>query len=106
MKKIIFTSISLFIFLVCAAQQPAADTVVVELAKSSKLMLTIHDREDIELLRHYDFQGLFDDILSQLEEEDDVDAEEIENEEMDEAGDLDIDEDGDYIGDGSETGDD
>lgn len=92
MKKIIFTSLSLFIYLVCSAQQPAADTVVVELAKSSKLMLTIHDRDDIELLRHYDFQGLFDDILSQLEDDTDTELDEDDQEiefEFDEA-DVDI----------------
>ena len=80
MKKLIILSISLFLFLFCSAQQPVADTVVVELAKSSKLTLTIHDRDDLELLRHYDFQGLFDDILSQLEDEQEiVEEEELEN---------------------------
>jgi hypothetical protein len=48
------------------AQSPKADTVEVELGKSSKMVLMVHDSADIELLREYDYNELFDDILHQL----------------------------------------
>jgi hypothetical protein len=46
------------------AQQ--ADTVTVELARTSKVVFTIQDKRDLEQLKHYDFDALFDDILSKL----------------------------------------
>jgi hypothetical protein len=42
------------------------DTVVVELAKSSTIIFTVKDRKDIEQLKNYNFQLLFDDILKKL----------------------------------------
>lgn len=50
------------------AQQKAADTVIVPLAESSKIIFTVGDPADLEILRHYNFQRLFEDILSRLEE--------------------------------------
>ncbi len=47
------------------AQQ--TDTVIVSLGKTSQVIFTMEDRSDIELLRHYNFQELFDDILTRLE---------------------------------------
>lgn len=52
------------------AQQPAADTVIVKLARTSQLIFTIDDRSDLEILRHFDFQNLFRDILNKLEKND------------------------------------
>jgi hypothetical protein len=46
--------------------RPAADTVVVPLAETSKIIFTIQDRRDLDVLKHYDFQKLFDDIFQQL----------------------------------------
>ncbi|MEJ7644104.1 MAG: hypothetical protein WKF87_05895 [Chryseolinea sp.] len=46
------------------------DTVTVELAKASKVIFTIGNPEDIETLKHYDFQSLFQDILVKLETKD------------------------------------
>jgi len=54
--------------LVAHAQEEAADTVVVPLAESSKIIFTVGDPEDLKILRHYDFQALFDDILDRLSE--------------------------------------
>ena len=47
-------------------QNPAADTVVVEMGKSSKLVFTIQDPADLDTLRQVDFQSLFDDVLDRL----------------------------------------
>lgn len=49
------------------AQETPADTVIVPLAESSKIIFTIRDRKDLEILRHYNFQKLFDDIFEKLQ---------------------------------------
>lgn len=48
--------------------QQKADTVIVPLAESSKIIFTVGDPADLEILRHYNFQALFDDILDRLSE--------------------------------------
>lgn len=55
---------------VIANAQQKGDTIIVELAKSSKVIFTIQDRADLEILKHYDFQELFQDILTKLETND------------------------------------
>jgi hypothetical protein len=55
---------------VIANGQQKGDTIIVELAKSSKVIFTIQDRADLETLKHYDFQELFQDILTKLETND------------------------------------
>lgn len=50
------------------AQEKAADTVIVPLAESSKIIFTVGDPADLQILRHYNFQELFDDILDRLAE--------------------------------------
>ena len=52
---------------VSGAQENPADTVIVPLAETSKIIFTIGNPDDLEILRHYDFQALFDDILEKLE---------------------------------------
>jgi len=49
------------------ARGQQADTVIVPLAETSKIIFTIEDRRDIEILRHYDFQELFSDIFRRLD---------------------------------------
>ena len=44
---------------ITARAQEASDTIIVELAKTSKVIFTIKDRSDLEILKHYDFQQLF-----------------------------------------------
>ncbi len=51
-----------------AKAQQNSDTVIVELAKTSKVIFTIQDKNDLEILKHYDFQKLFTDVLLQLEQ--------------------------------------
>jgi hypothetical protein len=44
------------------------DTVIINLAKTSKIIFTVEDPDDLEILKHYDFQQLFEDILHKIEE--------------------------------------
>lgn len=56
-----------------AQERPAAsrhDTVVVALTPSSKVTFTIGDHADLETLKHYNFQALFEDIITKLEHRD------------------------------------
>jgi hypothetical protein len=74
MKTFLAAACSL-LSLVSMAQTPAsapADTVVIELARTSKVVFTIKDRSDIKLLKQYDFQALFQDVLLRLEKRDTV----------------------------------
>lgn len=65
MKKIFLIAIiSAFTFYVNAQQK--SDTVIVELAKTSRVIFTIQDRRDLEILKHYNFNELFKDILVKL----------------------------------------
>jgi len=52
------------------AQTKKADTVIVELAKTSRIVLTIKDRSDLPTLYTYDYQALFKDILKKIEAKD------------------------------------
>ncbi|MFZ6010265.1 MAG: hypothetical protein ACOYXT_07930 [Bacteroidota bacterium] len=52
------------------ASEGKADTVIVSLAKTSKVVFTMQDRSDLETLKHYNFQELFQDILLRLERSD------------------------------------
>lgn len=69
MKKVIVLAALYCTFLVTVRAQQA-DTVTVELARTSKIVFTLEDRKDLVQLKHYDFQALFEDILRQLEEGD------------------------------------
>ena len=69
MKKFLFTLIIATCATMTKAQQ-TTDTVVVELAKTSRVIFTIKDRNDLEILKHYDFQQLFQDVLAKLEKSD------------------------------------
>ena len=69
MKKFLFSLIIVTCATMTKAQQ-TSDTVVVELAKTSRVIFTIKDRNDLEILKHYDFQQLFQDVLTKLEKND------------------------------------
>ncbi len=49
--------------------QPA-DTLVVRVGKESKVIFAIKDKQDLETLKHYNFQALMDDMLQKLEKRD------------------------------------
>lgn len=57
-----------------SAQKKSADTVVVELAKTSKVIFTMKDKSDLPLLKQYDYQALFADIINKLEKKDTIPA--------------------------------
>lgn len=66
MKTFFLTWIMTGLALLAPAQQKP-DTVVVELAKTSRVVFTIKDRKDLPTLRQYDFQALFTDILNKID---------------------------------------
>ncbi len=68
-NKLTLTALLCACVLLVKAQQQN-DTIIVELAKSSRVILTIQDRSDLEILKQYDFQELFQDILVKLEKND------------------------------------
>jgi hypothetical protein len=75
MKKILGTvliPIAIGMITSTAAWAQKTDTVVVELAKTSRMVFTIKEKSDLEQLKQYDFQAMFDDILTKLEKNDSV----------------------------------
>ena len=64
-KAIVLTTLLITAVGMTRAQQ--ADTVTVDLARTSKIVFTMQDRSDLEQLEQYDFDALFSDILSKLE---------------------------------------
>ncbi len=65
MKKALLLPL-LLTTLITMAQAQQTDTVTVELARTSKITFTIQDKNDLEQLRHYDFDALFEDIFDKL----------------------------------------
>lgn len=71
MTKPIPTSIILaFIVSGLNAQPKSTDTVIVELAKTSRVIFTVKDKSDLPILKNYDYQALFTDILKKFEVQD------------------------------------
>jgi hypothetical protein len=66
MNKIL-TAVLLVIIAMKGYAQAKTDTVIIPLAKTSKVIFTIQDRSDIEILKHYNFQDLFQDVLKKLD---------------------------------------
>ncbi len=52
------------------AQSKAADSVVLRVGEASKVIIAIHDKKDLETLKHYDFQALMNDMITKLENND------------------------------------
>jgi len=67
-----FTFLFVLSLLVCSAfsqenpQENSADTVIIPLAEKSKIIFTVGDPDDLEVLQHYNFQELFDDVIRKL----------------------------------------
>lgn len=70
MKKIV--TVICLMFTVTSVFAQKTDTVIVELAKTSRMVFTIKDKSDLEQLKQYDFQAMFDDILAKLDKNDTV----------------------------------
>ena len=75
MKKLLITVFTFILALSAQAQKKAADSVVVALAKTSKVVFTMKDRSDLPLLKQYDYQALFTDMFSKLEKSDTIPTE-------------------------------
>lgn len=67
MKKVVLIAIALMVSTFQVITSQKADTIVVELAPTSKMVLTVGDRGDVEELKTLDYQALFDDILEKLD---------------------------------------
>lgn len=67
-----FKSIFAALFVLAAVTSVAqpADTLVVRVGKESKVIFAIKDKQDLETLKHYNFQALMDDMLQKLEKRD------------------------------------
>lgn len=59
-----------FLSIIQLANAQKTDTVVVPLARTSQIIFTIGDYNDLETLKHYNFQALFDDVIRRLAESD------------------------------------
>jgi hypothetical protein len=59
---------------IAAQGQQKSDTVIVSLGKTSKVIFTMQDRSDLDILKHYNFQDLFQDILTKIERSDTASA--------------------------------
>lgn len=69
MKKT-FLIVTMVLLIASTKAQPKSDTIIVELAKTSRVVFTINDRSDLEILKHYDFNDLFKDMIAKLEKND------------------------------------
>ena len=69
-KRIIVTwSIVNLLWFASNAQDQPADSVVINVGQSSKVIFAIH-KNDIETLKYYDFQALMNDMIKKLEDKD------------------------------------
>ena len=66
MKKILCIVIGMLVSTAIFSQASTTDTVIVQLARTSQLLFTMEDKSDLEILQHYDFQALFEDMLTRL----------------------------------------
>lgn len=70
MKSLKSISAALFTMVALTSLAQPADTVVVRVGKESKVIFAIKDKQDLETLKHYNFQALMDDMLQKLEKRD------------------------------------
>jgi hypothetical protein len=70
-RRLIVTVLGIISYTIINAQSKT-DTVVVELANTSRVVFTMRDRSDIPTLKSYDYQALFNDIIKKLELKDTV----------------------------------
>ena len=72
-RKIVTVTLALTAVIAANGQEQKSDTIIVPLARTSKVIFTMQDRSDLEILRHYNFQELFEDILTRIEKTDTTD---------------------------------
>lgn len=68
LNYVLTTALILLSTLYATAQEEFKEEVIVNLTEKSTLTFTIRDRDDLDLLRDYDFQALFDDMLEKIRE--------------------------------------
>lgn len=68
--KLSIIALIFFLSIIQLANAQKTDTVVVPLARTSQIIFTISDYNDLETLKHYNFQALFDDVIRRLSESD------------------------------------
>jgi hypothetical protein len=69
MKKTLLFIIIILTFQLSISQKKA-DTVVIKVGDASKVIFAIHDKKDLETLKHYNFQSLMDDMIQKLDKRD------------------------------------
>lgn len=62
------TLMTIFGCLITQAQ--SRDSVVINVGKESKVVIVIKDKNDLQTLKHYNFQALMDDMITKLEQRD------------------------------------
>src|SRR6187402_3131232 len=70
MKKQLMFTIALLSAFTLMAQTKPADTVVIRVGESSKVIFAIQDKKDLETLKYYNFQALMEDMITKLENND------------------------------------
>jgi hypothetical protein len=68
-----FTATSLMILgclIAGTAHAQPKDSVVINVGKESKVVIVIKDKNDLQTLKHYNFQALVDDMITKLEQRD------------------------------------
>lgn len=65
-----FTLSTLMTFACIIASAQSRDSVVINVGKESKVVIIIKDRNDLQTLKHYNFQALMDDMITKLEQRD------------------------------------
>jgi len=70
MRKILIANAFIVMCCVMATAQKKADTVVIKVGESSKVIFAIQDKKDLETLKHYNFQSLMTDMIAKLEKRD------------------------------------
>jgi hypothetical protein len=55
------------------AQQQKPDSVVIKVGEGSKIVVSIADKKDLQILKHYNFQALMNDLIAKIEENDTTD---------------------------------
>jgi len=68
--KTVFAGALMLVSMVSHAQTKPADTVIIKVGESSKIIVAIQDKKDLETMKQYDFQKLMNDLIAKLEEKD------------------------------------
>ncbi len=70
MKRIIVSIGLLAIIFTSGLAQKKADTVIIKVGESSKVIFAIQDKKDLETLKYYNFQKLMEDMITKLDKRD------------------------------------